>query len=134
MVGLLRLPCRPPTFNAQSATINATVATSAGLGGGIAGRPKFDDFVITRNVDDCSVSHYALLLQGARIKTVTISYQSFIGSSYKETLRLTLADASIVGLSDTTVAGAQSTEKVSLIFRTITIFDPDTGKSTQGSF
>ncbi len=39
----------------------------------------------------------------------------FCASSSEETLRLTLADASIVGLSDTTVAGAPSTEKVSLI-------------------
>ena len=124
----------PPVFNALSATVNATSTTnfSGGASGMAVGRPKFDDVVITRNVDDCSVSLFALLIQGRFIKTVVLSYQAASSTGvYKETLRMTLADAAIAGLTDATVAGAPSTEKVTLAFRTITIFDPDTGKSTQ---
>lgn len=122
-------PSGPPSFVALSATVNATQPVS-GLGGGVSGRLKFDDIAITRNVDDCSVSLYALFLPGRRINTVTISYQTLTGTTYKEILRITLTNVIITSIGDTEIVATAPAERVGLNFERITIFDPITNKST----
>ena len=118
----------PISFVALSATINATRSVSTP--GGSAGKLKFDDIAVTRNVDDCTVSLYGLFLPGQRIKEVIISYQTLVGAIYKETLRMTLRNVSITAFGDTAVEPAAPVERLGLIFEQITIFDPDTKKST----
>ncbi len=124
-------PAGPPSFVALSATINATQLVSKfGSGGGASGRLKFDDVAITRNVDDCTVSLYGLFLPGRRINSVVVSYQTLVGTLYKETLRMTLTDVFIASIGDTEIGSAAPVEKVTLNFGRITIFDPVTNKST----
>ena len=53
-------PAGPPTFAALSATVAGKTSFSAAGGGGI-GRISLDDAVITRTVDNCSVSLFAIL-------------------------------------------------------------------------
>ncbi len=117
----------PISFVALSATINATrPATSFGP----ASKLKFDEIAVTRNVDDCTVALYGLFLPGQRIREVIISYQTLVGTISKETLRMTLKNVLITAFGDTAVETAAPVERLGLIFEQISIFDPDTKKST----
>lgn len=123
-------PAGPPVFDALSVVVKADSSASIGAGGAGAGRVTFDDVALTRNFDSCSVSLYGLLFQQQRVRSVTISFQSVANGSYRETLKITLANVILTSISDTAAAGGVGTqERVALTFESITIFDPVTGKS-----
>ncbi len=121
-------PVGPPTFAALSASVNAKLTTNGS--GGATGRIAFEDVVLTRAVDNCSVSLFGLFFRTQRIRSVTISFENLINGLFKEDLKITLSDAIISAISDSGTAGLPPQEKVSLSFQKITIFDPQTNQTT----
>lgn len=123
-------PAGPPAFVALSVATKASSPSGTGILSGFrSGAVTFDDITLTRNVDDCSVSLYGLLFKGSHIHTVTIAFQNFVNGAYKDALKLTLAGALINTIADNESNGVAPTERVVMGFDSITIFDPDTGKT-----
>ncbi len=122
-------PTGPPTFTATSATVAGKANVSFGGGGG-SGRITLDDAIITRNVDDCSVSLFGLFFKAQRIRTVTISFENLVSGVYRQELKITLSDAQISSISDAGLGAAFPQERLTLAYGRITIFDPQTGQTS----
>ena len=111
-----------PMFNALSLLEKVTQPASQG---NLTGRPVFDDIVLTKSIDDCSVPLYILLFQGRFVRSVVISLH--VGVT--EVLRITLSDVLITSISETDPSPTLPSERVALSFGTIVILDPATGVS-----
>ena len=98
---------------------------SSGREGG-AGTLSFDEIVLTKSWDDCSVSLYTLLFKRQRLQTVQISVHN---SANTEVLRLTLSDALITSISDMDAVNTTASERMTLYYDKIVAFDPVTNKS-----
>lgn len=125
----------PPTFVASALALKTTAPAPVGASGqeARASRVTFDDIAVSRTMDDCSISLYTLLFQGQHVRTITISLQSFTGGAYKEVTRISLSEGTITSIADDQSAAAPFTERVLLGFRTITIVDVASGKTTSAT-
>ena len=90
------------------------------------GMLSFDDIVLTKSWDDCSVSLYTLVFKQQRLQTVQISVRN---SANTEVLRLTLSDALITSISDMDAVNTTASERLTLYYDKIVAFDPLTNKS-----
>ena len=122
-----------PAFTAISLAEKVSAAAPApGTGTGSSGRESgpgtlsFDDIVLTKSWDDCSVSLYTLLFKQQRLQTVQISVHN---SANTEVLRLTLSDALITSISDMDAVNTTASERMTLYYDKIVAFDPVTNKS-----
>src|SRR5205807_4669233 len=91
-----------------------------------ASRPVFDDIVLTKNVDDCSVPLYTLLFQERVSKSVVIS----LYGGTTEVMRMTLTEVFITSITDTESFGSVPIERATLSYGKITILDPITNTSS----
>jgi len=93
------------------------------IGGG-SGRATFGPVTIVKNVDHCSVPLVVDLVEVKIIPAVTINITA-TGASPTLVLTIKLANAAVTSLSDSDSAGDHApTEKVSLVYETITIAQP----------
>ena len=119
-----------PGFNALSVTEKISEPAPATNGGSgnppKASQPTFEDIVLTKNVDDCSVPLYTLLFPHQVVKSVVISLFAFT----TEVMRITVTDAVITSMSDAESMGAAPSERLTLSYAKITILDPVTNKSS----
>ena len=122
-------PTGPPTFTALSATVAGKTSFSATGGGGI-GRISLDDAIITRTVDNCSVSLFGLFFKTQRVRFVTISFETLVSGAYRQELKITLSDVQISSISDAGTGATIPQERLTLAYGKIAVFDPQTGQTS----
>ena len=118
-----------PAFTAISLAEKISAAAPGPASSGRESGPgmlSFDDIVLTKSWDDCSVSLYTLVFKQQRLQTVQISVRN---SANTEVLRLTLSDALITSISDMDAVNTTASERLTLYYDKIVAFDPLTNKS-----
>lgn len=118
-----------PAFAALSLAqrITAPAPVGSASGGAKAGSLSFDDVVLTKNIDDCSVLLYSLLFKVSPVRSVVLSLKNSFGT---EIMRITLSDAFITSISEAESLNSMPSERLTLAYRMIVILDPLTGKSS----
>lgn len=106
-------------FSASSLSAGAQNSSSVLPQGIQTSRVTFDPMVLVKNIDKCSIPLYKRLWKGSRINEIVVSLQN----GQISVLKLTLGNVIVSSISDTDSSAGPS-ERITLVYQFITIFDP----------